>query len=115
VRVDAHETHCADQENVMTNAQDAAARAARRTEMESVLAKYPHLSEEQLTALVAWFRKEASALDVATMASNPDVADNYRSFRTDHIDPITRGEWIQALLIILVVIIALLVVFWRAF
>jgi hypothetical protein len=99
----------------MTNAQDTAARAARRMEMESVLAKYPNLSEESLASLIEWFRKEASALDVATMASNPDVADRYRSFRAEHIDPVTGRDWMKALLFTLVAVLALVLVFWRAF
>lgn len=98
----------------MTNANETAARAARRAEMESVLADYPHLTEERLAALLAWFRNEASALDVATMASNPTVADRYRSFRADHIDPVTTGEWMKGLLIAGAAIFAFILVIWRA-
>ncbi|MGC4090205.1 MAG: hypothetical protein QM756_20465 [Polyangiaceae bacterium] len=44
---------------------DRAAGATRRAQIEAALADYPHISDDRLASLIAWFRKEASAHDVA--------------------------------------------------
>lgn len=82
----------------------AAPEAARRAQAEAALAEYPHLSEDRLTALIAWFRKEASALDVALVASNAAIAEPYARFRAEHIDTlggkdIARGVTVAALVV----------------
>lgn len=82
----------------MSNLQDGAAGAARRAQIEAVLADYPDISEDRLAAVIRWFRKEASALDVATLASNEAIADRYRRFRTDHIDSVSGNDVIYAVL-----------------
>jgi hypothetical protein len=70
-----------------------AARAAeRRREVEAVLHRYPHLTGEEIADLVGWFKREATAMDVALLASTPAVHDNYRAFRDAHVDPLTTGE-----------------------
>lgn len=98
----------------MHDIQDNAARAARREQMEAALGEYPHLSEERLAALLGWFRKEASALDVATVASNPAIAASYRQFRAEHIDPITARDWMKGLLIAALAGLLVAFILWRA-
>ena len=51
--------------------------------------RYPDLDEGELAELKRWYRKEASAFDVASMASRDDVRPGYRAFRADHIDRFT--------------------------
>lgn len=73
--------------------------AAQRAQAEAALADYPHIGEDRLAALLQWFRKEASALDVAMVASNEAIAEPYRQFRADHIDPLTGKDVIKGLLL----------------
>ena len=64
----------------------------RRHQIEETLIRYPHLTSEQLTDLIKWFKSEATAMEVATLASDPDLYPQYRSFRTKHVDKFTLGE-----------------------
>lgn len=89
-------------------------RAARRAQIEAVLADYPHLDNDRLAELVGWFRKEASALDVATIASNEAIAQPYRRFRADHIDPLTGRDMIKGLLFAALFGGIVLLMLWRA-
>lgn len=96
------------------NSTTSGAAVDRRAEIEATLAHYPHLSEEHLAMLIRWFRKEASSLDVATIASNEAIAESYRRFRADHIDPITGRDVFRALAVVAVVAALVLVMVWRA-
>jgi hypothetical protein len=82
----------------MNQTQDSAAVAAQRVQIESAIADYPNLSEDSLAALIRWFRKEASAFDVAMLASNEAIAEPYRRFRADHIDRMTVQDVMKGLL-----------------
>lgn len=77
---------------MLTQLDPCAAGAEQRAEIENALARYPDISPDSLAAIITWFRKEASALDVALIASNEVIAESYRRFRTDHIDPFTPGD-----------------------
>jgi hypothetical protein len=103
-----------DQDIVMTQPDNGAAGAARRAQIEDALADYPHLSDERLAALIAWFRKEASALDVAQVASNEAIAEPYRRFRADHIDRLTGRDWIKGLLLTAAVAVIACLIIWAA-
>jgi hypothetical protein len=72
---------------------------AQRAHIEDALAAYPNISKERLAALIAWFRKEASALDVALIASNAAIEEPYRRFRADHIDGLSGVDMIKGSLI----------------
>ena len=48
--------------------------AARRACIERTLANYPDLDSQAVADVRHWFRKEASALDVALLATNEDLA-----------------------------------------
>lgn len=56
-----------------------------RAHVESMLARYPNIDSAELEDLVRWF-KEASALDVAMVASNEGIRDAYAQFRREHVD-----------------------------
>lgn len=85
-----------------------------RTQVESALAEYPDLSGERLDALVNWFRKEASALDVAMIASNERIADRYRRFREDHIDRLRPRDAIRAIVFAAAISAVIALILWRA-
>ena len=74
--------------------------AEQRARIEKMLAQYPDISPNHLAALITWFRKEASALDVALIASNEAIAQSYRRFRNDHIDPLTVKDLVNGFLVI---------------
>jgi hypothetical protein len=72
--------------NTDVTAGGTAAIADRFDHAEALLARYPGLTEEELLDLTHWFRKEASAFDVASLASKESVAEPYRLFRAEHVD-----------------------------
>jgi len=92
-----------------------AARAERRARIEGMLARYPHVDEAGLAELSTYFDKEASALDIAMIASNEAVVERYRQFRAEHVDPITGRDWVRATVFALVVALIVLGIMWRAF
>ena len=55
--------------------------------VEILLNLYPAVGEEDLDYLKRWFRREASAFEVASMASKHPAG--YAKFRADHIDRLT--------------------------
>jgi hypothetical protein len=90
------------------------AEAGQRKRIEAALADYPDISKDRLAALITWFHQEASALDVAMLASNEALADRYRQFRADHIDPVTGGEVMRVLILLSLVSAIILFIVWRA-
>lgn len=54
--------------------------------IERLLARYPHLADSELDDLKHWFAREASAFDVASLASKDALRDQYAQFRAEHID-----------------------------
>lgn len=95
----------------MTTMQDG---AERRAQIERALADYPNLSGERLAETIRWFRKEATALDVAMVASEPAIAEPYRQFRADHLDGLTGNDYLRGLLFAALVSAIVLVIIWRA-
>lgn len=99
----------------MNHTQDGAAGFARLLQVEAALADYPGLSEERLASLIRWFRNEASALDVAMVASNEAIAEPYRQFRADHIDRMTGTDVMKGLLFAsLVGLVVFFIIWWVA-
>lgn len=64
--------------------------SARFDEIEQLLNSYPDVSDKQLGELKRWFKKEASAFEVASLASKQPAG--YAKFRTDHIDKFSKTE-----------------------
>lgn len=58
--------------------------AERRSAAERAIARYPALEPDEIAALVRYVRKEASALDRASIASNAGVQAQYRQLCHDH-------------------------------
>lgn len=63
---------------------DSSERTLRRRAVERVIAQYPDISEEQLHRLFDYFRLEASAAEVARIATNPRIRPQYRRLCRDH-------------------------------
>ena len=74
----------------MNSIVDSAGALARRAHVEALLAAYPDLTVEERDLLLHWFRREASAMDVAMVASETGIARGYARFRAEHID---RFDW----------------------
>ena len=70
-------------------------RVMRRLEIEAIIAGYPDISDDELKVLRDWFKREASALDVALVASNTDIREAYVVFRKEHIDRFTAADWLR--------------------
>lgn len=88
---------------------------ARRAHVEALLAAYPDVTPEERQLMVNWFRSEASALDVALVASNPAAERGYRLFRSENVDKFTVKDMGYALLFAAIIAAAVLLIAWRAF
>jgi hypothetical protein len=66
-----------------------------RARAEALLARYPRLDSHELQALLHWYRREASAMDVALVASSEHVGERYRQFHHDHL---RRFSWKEKLI-----------------
>lgn len=87
---------------------------ARRAHVEALLAAYPDVTPEERQLMVNWFRSEASALDVALVASNPAAERGYRLFRSENVDKFTVKDMGYALLFAAIIAAAVLLIAWRA-
>ena len=97
----------------MTNTQGADG-APDRLRVERLLARYPAIATDELGELLHWFRKEASALDVGMIASDPSVGESYRRFSKDHLDRLTVADIIKALALMLAVAAAMAGLIWAS-
>ena len=71
----------------------------RRARIERLVARYPELDADELAQLVHWYRREASAMDVALLASNEALTDRFGAFCRVHVAPFNwREKTITALL-----------------
>jgi len=87
--------------------------ADRRAHIESELARYPHVDAETLADLLHWFRKEASALDVGMIASDPKLSAAYQKFKADHIDRFRGADLFWAAVFIMVVVGSIGLMIWN--
>jgi hypothetical protein len=56
----------------------------RRRAIEGIIASYPSLTDEQLEEVLRYLKREASAMDQAMIASNPDIKRQYGQLSRDH-------------------------------
>jgi hypothetical protein len=75
-------------QKIMTNNATSGGTAAgdRFDTVEALLARFPEVSEAELGELKHWFGKEASAFEVASLASKETLRPSYDRFRAEHID-----------------------------
>lgn len=97
----------------MTESSGAEDSAMRRAHIEAMLADYPDIEGEETAMLIRWFRKEASALDVGHLASNPALAEPYRRFKEDHLDRIRGADLMRAFVFVSIVVACLVLIVWR--
>lgn len=90
------------------------AREARRAHIEALLGDYPQISEQEVSLLKTWFQRQASALDVAQVASNPEIAEQYRAFRTEHVDKIGARDMGKAAIAVIAIVLCIVAIMWRA-
>lgn len=62
--------------------------------VEQLLSRYPAITAEEVEDLKRWFNKEASALDVASLASIESIHASYAAFRAEHIDGFKARDYI---------------------
>ena len=74
------------------NKADPATPSARFDSIETLLNRYPNVSDEEVVQLKRWFGKQASAFEIASMASKNPAG--YGQFRSDHIDKFTIVEMV---------------------
>lgn len=79
----------------------------RRLQIEATLAEYPSVSPDKIIDVIYWFKREATAMEVASVASNPDLQTNYRSFRDRHLGKLSMGELIVAIGVGMVLIVTI--------
>lgn len=96
----------------MKNQKENATRADRRARIEEALAEYPHVNRETLAEILDWFNKEASALDVGLIASDPKFREPYKKLKGDHLDRIRGADLFWIVVGILVSGIAVALTVW---
>ena len=74
----------------------APAGADRFDYVEGLVARYPSITGAELDDLKSWFKKEASAYDVASMASKENIHASYKAFRAEHIDNFSVKDYAAA-------------------
>lgn len=94
--------------------QEGRTRAARRAHVEALLADYPALSEQEIALVKHWFDRQASALDVAQLATVPEIASQYRAFKAEHVDRLRAGDWLRAAVFAMIVALCIAGIVWRA-
>lgn len=98
----------------MPTSNTAHAADARRAHVEALLSAYPDVTPEEHGLIVNWFRRDATALDVALVASNPAAERGYRAFRAEHVDRFTPKDMVRALAIAAAIGLVVLLIAWRA-
>lgn len=86
----------------------------RRSEVRDMLARYPHVSQAELGNLLLWFRKEATALEVALLASEPSMTRPYERFKAEHLDRLSGAELFWSATFVVLVLSILVMVAWSA-
>ncbi len=89
-------------------------RDARRNEMASLLARYPHVDEDELAELLHWFTKEASALDIGLMSSDPHLKAPYEAINKDHLDRLNGADLFWFVMLLSGGFLALALLIWGA-
>lgn len=86
----------------------------RRAEVREALARYPYVNDAELGDLLHWFRREASALEVATMASEPGIVHQYQRFKAEHLDRLRGVELFWIVIVVILIPLLVIMVGWTA-
>lgn len=96
----------------MTNTTLEAEAGAKRAAIERALARYPDLQPDEIETVTRYLRKEASALDRASIASNAELQEKYRQFCHDqHFDRLRPFEIALVVAGVLAVIVIVIVTY----
>jgi len=87
-----------------TNKEGAHADAERFAQVSALIGRYPDLSDEEVALLKSWFMREASAYDVAMLASKEEIRTGYTSFRKDHVDRLGGKDILIAVAVLVAVL-----------
>jgi len=79
--------------------------------IETLLARYPHLDEVELADLKRWFSKEASAFDIASLASKEELNGAYALFRAEHLDRFSARD-LMVILIVFALVAGAIAYLW---
>ena len=93
---------------------DSAPRETRRDQMASLLAKYPGVHTDELTDLLHWFKREASALDVGLISSDPNLRAPYESLKKDHLDRLNGADLFWRVMLIGGVFLMFALLIWSS-
>lgn len=66
--------------------------AEERSRIGALLSRYPESSEADLAEIANWFDRVATPLDLGHLASDPDVAEQYRAYRANHLNRFTAKD-----------------------
>lgn len=72
--------------------------------IEATLAHYPDIDDGQLADLKRWFDREATAFEVASIASKDHLRDQYAQFRAAHLDRLGGVEKFFTILVAVIVL-----------
>ena len=86
--------------------------AARWAHIEALFAAYPDIPAGDIDDLLHWFDQEASAYDVAMMASNDATQAGYQKFRSEHVDPFSARDFMRAGLFVTAAVACVLAIIW---
>lgn len=86
----------------------------RRDQMASLLARYPGVDGDELADLLHWFKKEASALDVGLIASDPALKAPYEAIKKEHVDRLNSADLFWVAMLVGSGFIALALLIWTA-
>ena len=75
---------------------------------EDLITRYPNITDAEVKDLKRWFKKEASAFDVASLASKESIHSRYTAFRAEHVDRFTAKDYAVAALVIALAIAGIL-------
>lgn len=81
----------------------------RRLEIEQSLSHYPALPPDKVLDLIYWFKREATAMEIASVASNPAIQTKYSQFREKHINNLSVGGTILSTILGVIIIVILAV------
>ncbi|WP_301751418.1 hypothetical protein [uncultured Erythrobacter sp.] len=98
----------------MENNHEGAPATGRRDRIITLLAEYPSLESDDLEELLHWFRKEASALDVGLISSDPRLAVSYEVLKQDHLDRLTGSDLFWFTIVVGTGFVVLAMLVWPA-
>jgi hypothetical protein len=79
-------------------------RVLHRRAIERIISQYPDITDEQLHLLFDYFRREATAGEVAKIATNPRIRPQYRQLCRDH--RIDRLKYVDRLFGVIAAVVA---------